>query len=125
MTNSILIVEDDEMLADNIRLFLQRSQWEVEVVHSAEAGLKTLESMRPDIVLTDHSLPGKTGVQLISGALAIDPQIKTIMLTGGGSVQIAVDAMKAGACDYPTDVTGVVPVRCRRSNAICSLTQYV
>ena len=100
MTNSILIIEDDEMLADNIRLYLERNQWEVAVVQSAEAGLKMLESMQPDIVLTDHMLPGKTGIQLISGALAIDPQIKIIMLTGDGSVQVAVDAMKAGACDY-------------------------
>jgi two-component system, NtrC family, response regulator AtoC len=100
MANSILIVEDDEMLADNIRLYLERNQWAVDVVPSAEAGLKILESVHPDIVLTDYSLPGKTGVQFIAGALVIDPQIKIIMLTGDGSVQVAVDAMKAGACDY-------------------------
>ncbi|MBS1159175.1 MAG: Response regulator with CheY-like receiver, AAA-type ATPase, and DNA-binding domain [Proteobacteria bacterium] len=100
MTHSILIVEDDEMLADNIRLYLERNHWEVEVAHSAEAGLKLLESTHPDVVLTDHMLPGKTGVQLIAGALAINPQIKIVMMTGEGSVQVAVDAMKAGACDY-------------------------
>ena len=100
MANSILIIEDDEMLADNFRLYLERNQWEVEVVQSAEAGLKKLESTHPDIILTDHSLPGKTGVQMIAGALEIDPHIKIIMLTGDGSVQVAVDAMKAGACDY-------------------------
>ena len=100
MANSILIVEDDEMLADNFRVHLERSQWEVHVVHSAEEGLKSLETVRPDIVLTDHMMKGKTGLDLIRGALAIDPQIKVVMLTGEGSVQVAVDAMKAGACDY-------------------------
>lgn len=100
MSNSILIIEDDEMLADNIRLYLERNHWDVEVVHSAEAGLKVLESKHPDVVLTDHMLPGKTGVQLIAGALLINPQIKIVMMTGEGSVQVAVDAMKAGACDY-------------------------
>ena len=88
------------MLADNVRLYLERNHWEVEVVHSAEAGLKALESMHPDIVLTDYMLPGKSGVQLIAGALAIDPQAKIVMMTGDGTVQVAVDAMKAGACDY-------------------------
>jgi len=100
MANSILIIEDDEMLADNIRVHLERNQWETHVVHSAEEGLKRLESVRPDMVLTDYRLPGKTGLDVIKGALAIDPQIKIIMLTGEGSVQIAVDAIKAGACDY-------------------------
>src|SRR5476649_329302 len=100
MTNSILIIEDDEMLADNIRVHLERNQWETHVVHSAEEGLKRLESVRPDMVLTDYRLPGKTGLDVIKGALAIDPQIKIIMLTGEGGVQIAVDAIKAGACDY-------------------------
>lgn len=102
MTNSILIIEDDEMLADNIRVHLERNQWETHVVHSAEEGLKKLESAHPDIVLTDYMMRGKTGLDVIKGALAIDPQIKIIMLTGEGSIQLAVDAMKAGACDYIT-----------------------
>ncbi len=100
MANSILIIEDDEQLADNIREYLERNQWEVHLAHSAEEGLKTFENLRPDMVLTDHMLPGKTGLDVIAGALALDPQQKIIMLTGEGNVQIAVDAMKAGACDY-------------------------
>lgn len=100
MAHSILIVEDDEMLADNVRLYLERNHWEVAVVHSAEAALKLLETIHPDVVLTDHMLPGKTGVQMIAGALQIDPKMKIVMMTGEGSVQVAVDAMKAGACDY-------------------------
>jgi two-component system response regulator AtoC len=102
MAHSILIIEDDEMLADNIRAHLERSQWETHVVHSAEEGLKALESLHPDIVLTDHLLPRKSGLEVIKGALAIDSQAKIVMMTGGGSIQVAVDAMKAGACDYLT-----------------------
>jgi DNA-binding NtrC family response regulator len=102
MANSILIIEDDEMLAENIRVHLERNQWEVHVAYSAEEGLKKLESVRPDMVLTDHMLPRKSGLEVIKGVLAIDPQIKIIMMTGGGSVQVAVEAMKAGACDYLT-----------------------
>ncbi|HSQ03020.1 MAG TPA: sigma-54 dependent transcriptional regulator [Burkholderiales bacterium] len=100
MSNSILIIEDDETLAGNISQYLERSQWETHVAHSAEEGLTKLETVRPDIVLTDHMLPGKTGLDVIKAALAFDSQIKVIMLTGEGSVQVAVDAMKAGACDY-------------------------
>jgi DNA-binding NtrC family response regulator len=100
MANSILIVEDDDMLAENIRQYLERNHWEVHVEHSAEEGLKQLESLHPDMLLTDHLLPGRNGLDLIKDALALDPQLKIIMMTGEGSVQVAVDAMKAGACDY-------------------------
>lgn len=100
MANSILIIEDDEILADNIRAHLERNQWEAHVAHGAEEGLKKLETVHPDMLLTDYRLPGKTGIDVIKGALAIDPQVKIIMLTGEGNAQIAVDAMKAGACDY-------------------------
>ena len=82
MGNSILIIDDDTLLADNIRLFLERSQWETHVEYNAEAGLKRLENLPPDIVLTDHMLPGKSGLDVIKGALAIDPQLKILMMTG-------------------------------------------
>ncbi|MBI2317316.1 MAG: sigma-54-dependent Fis family transcriptional regulator [Betaproteobacteria bacterium] len=100
MANSIVIIEDDEMLAENIREHLDRNQWETHVARSGEEGLKKVATVHPDMVLTDHRLPGKTGVEVIRGVLAIDPQIKAVMLTGEGGVQVAVDAMKAGACDY-------------------------
>jgi len=102
MPNSILIIEDEEMLADNIRTYLERNQWETHVVHSAEDGLSKLKDFRPDIVLTDYHLPGRTGLDLITSALAMDPSTKIVMLTGEGNIQLAVAAMKAGACDYIT-----------------------
>ena len=98
--NSILLIEDDEMLGDNIRQYLERNQWETHLVRSAEEGLAQLDKLRPDLVLTDHALPGKSGLEVIKSALRMDPQLKIIMMTGEGSIQVAVDAMKAGACDY-------------------------
>ena len=100
MANTILIVDDDSQLADNIRLYLERYQWETHVEYSAEAGLKKLKTLHPDILLTDHMMPGKTGLDLIKEVQEIDPQLKIVMLTGEGSIQVAVEAMKAGASDY-------------------------
>ncbi len=102
MANSILIVEDDEILADNVQTYLKRNNWDVQVATTAEDAIKVLEGLRPDIVLTDYLLPGKTGLELINSIMALDPQIKVIMMTGEGKVQTAVDAMKAGAYDYLT-----------------------
>ena len=100
MPNTILIVDDDSQLADNIRLYLERYDWETHVEYSAEAGLKKLKTLHPDILLTDHMMPGMTGIDLIRQVQEIDPQIKIVMLTGEGNLQVAVDAMKAGASDY-------------------------
>ena len=100
MANTILIVDDDSQLVDNIRLYLERYDWETHVEYSAEAGLKKLKILHPDILLTDHMMPGMTGLDLIKKVQQIDAQIKIVMLTGEGSLQVAVDAMKAGASDY-------------------------
>ena len=87
MPNSILIIEDEHMLADNIRTYLERNQWETHVVHSAEEGLRKLKEFHPDIVLTDYQLQGATGLELIKGALIINPNTRIVMLTGEGNVQ--------------------------------------
>ncbi len=102
MGNTVLIVEDDEILADNIRTYLERNRWEAHVCESAEEALEKLETLHPDVMLTDQTLPGMTGIELLGRALALDPQLKAIMMTGDGNVQCAVDAMKAGAYDYLT-----------------------
>ncbi|BAN50739.1 sigma-54 dependent transcriptional regulator [Metapseudomonas resinovorans] len=102
MGNSILIVEDDEILADNFCTYLQRRQFDVMVCSSAEEALTIIEAQHPDLVLTDYCLPGLSGCELISRARAMDEQLKLIMITGHGNVQGAVEAMKAGASDYLT-----------------------
>ena len=100
MANTILIVDDDNQLADNIRQYLERYDWDAHVEYSAEAGLKTLKTLHPDILLTDHMMPGRTGLDLINAVQEIDPNLKIVMLTGEGNLQVAVNAMKAGASDY-------------------------
>jgi DNA-binding NtrC family response regulator len=97
MSNSILIVEEDATLADTIRQYLESHRWEAHVAYNCEQGLSKLENVHPDIVLTAHMLPGKSGLDVITSALAMDPQIKTVMMADQGGEQVAVDAMKAGA----------------------------
>ena len=58
MSHSILIIEDDETLADNIRVHLERNHWDAHVVHTAEDGLRKLETLRPDLVLTGGAVMG-------------------------------------------------------------------
>ena len=95
-----MVVEDDEMLADNLRTYLEKRGWDVSVFHTVDSALAMLESLRPDVIVADYILPGKTGLELLKEVRAVDPQIKVVMATGHGDVQLAVEAMRSGAYDY-------------------------
>ncbi|HET7402253.1 MAG TPA: response regulator, partial [Usitatibacter sp.] len=95
-----MVVEDDEMLADNLRTYLEKRGWDVSVFHAVDAALAMLEALRPDVIVADYILPGKTGLELLKEVRAVDPQIKVVMATGHGDVQLAVEAMRSGAYDY-------------------------
>lgn len=102
MEHSILVVEDDEILAENIQTYLERKGFEVTVCHSAEQALEQLAQCQPDAVLTDNSLPGMSGHELIKALAVRAPELKVIMMTGYGNVEDAVLAMKEGAFHYLT-----------------------
>src|SRR3989475_691736 len=67
---------------------------------SAEAALLSLETQAPDIVVTDLRLPNLSGVELLRQIKAILPRSEVAIMTGHGSIESAVDAMKLGAYDY-------------------------
>ena len=67
---------------------------------SAEAALTRLETEAPDIVLTDLKLPNLSGVELLRQIKALLPRAEIAIMTGHGSIESAVDAMKLGAYDY-------------------------
>lgn len=102
MEHSILVVEDDEILGNNIRTYLNLKGFEVTVCNSAELALEQIKRFQPDAVLTDNSLPGMNGHDLLRTLVAQMPELKVIMMTGYGNVEDAVQAMKEGAFHYLT-----------------------
>jgi len=102
MANGVLIIEDETVLAKNIRLYLERSGFDVRTAESAEDGLQQIEEFRPDVVLLDYQLPGRNGLDFLAQLHRQDPGIPVIMLTGQASVDMAVEAMKLGAVDFLT-----------------------
>jgi DNA-binding NtrC family response regulator len=97
---AVLIIEDEAILAKNIRTYLARHGFEARVAESAEAGLTALDEFSPDVVLVDYNLPGMNGLELLAELKRRDPGAILVMLTGHGSVQVAVEAMKLGAADF-------------------------
>jgi len=102
MAHAILIVEDEATLARNIKTYLQRNGFEAETADTAEEGLTRLETFKPDAVLLDLRLPGIDGLAALAQFRAADPKLSIIMMTGHGTVETAVEAMKVGAYDFLT-----------------------
>ncbi len=100
MSQGILIIEDEAVLAKNIERYMNGHGYEVKIADDGEEGLRQFEEFRPDLVLLDFSLPGKDGLEILTRIRQLDPLVKVILITGHGNVQLAVDAMKAGAYDY-------------------------
>ncbi len=120
MEHSILLVEDDEMLARNIQTYLERKQFEVTVCHSAEDALEQLQHIQPDAVLTDNSLPGMNGHELLKTLVKQAPELKVIMMTGYGNVEDAVTAMKEGAFHYLTKPVALAELKLMLDKALAT-----
>jgi len=100
MSHGILIIEDEPTLAKNIKLYLERYEYDVRIALDGVQGLHEIDQFKPDLVLLDLQLPDRSGLDIFSEIKTIDPSIKVIMMTAHGNVETAVDAMKAGASDF-------------------------
>lgn len=98
----ILIVEDDENLRQVIQIQLAREGYETSSATSAEEAVNILDKSLFQLVLTDLSLPGISGIDLLKRVRLEYPETEVIVMTAFGTVQTAVEAMKAGAFDYIT-----------------------
>jgi two-component system response regulator AtoC len=107
----VLIIEDEATLAKNMSAYLARYGFECAIAGSAEEGMAELERCKPDLVLLDFHLPGMDGMSALSSMRAILPGLPVIMITGHGTVELAVDAMKAGAYDFLTKPVSLAKLR--------------
>src|ERR1700704_4127605 len=97
---TILIIEDESKMRRLLELNLGEDGFKTVSAPDAETGLKLLASEQIDLVLTDLKLPGMSGLELLQRAKQQDPALPVVVMTAFGSVETAVDAMKAGATDY-------------------------
>ncbi len=98
MKRRILIVEDEEKLRRVMELQLVSAGFDVDKAGSAEEGLRLAE--RANMVLTDLRLPGMDGLELLHSIHRQNPQVPVVVMTAYGTVEVAVEAMKAGAVDF-------------------------
>jgi two-component system response regulator AtoC len=102
MAHAILIIDDELTLARNLAVYLERQGYETRIAGSAEQGLLDYPEFKPDLVLLDHNLPGMSGLQALARLREIDAECRVVLMTGFGSIDLAVSALKQGAEDYLT-----------------------
>ena len=99
---TILVVDDEPGMRAGLAAVLGRGGFTVDVATTGEDGLARLLQGGIDLLVTDLRLPVMDGVELLKRAKALGQDVEVIMITGHGTVEIAVEAIKEGAYDFIT-----------------------
>ncbi len=100
MAERLLIVEDEDTLCESLQRVFRRDGYEVDRADSAESAFRLLESSSYDLIITDIVLPGISGIELLTKYRKTKPTQKVMVITAYASLATAVEAIKAGACDF-------------------------
>src|SRR5580704_12477055 len=98
MKKRILVVEDEDKLRRIVELQLLDAGFEVDKAAKAEEALPLID--RADLILTDYKLPGMTGLEMLQIIRRQNSTLPVIIMTAFGTIENAVEAMKAGAADF-------------------------
>ena len=112
----ILVVDDEVELMRALCEALTDQRYETAGFLTGAEALSVLKEREFDLLLTDLMMPGMDGIELIRASLEIDPNLICIIMTGHGTVQSAVEAMKTGAFDYmlkPFKLSTLLPLLSR------------
>lgn len=98
----ILIVEDQQSLAEALKAFLEKSGYKVVHASTGKDGFKAAISEHPDLILLDHLMPEMNGVQMLQqlGEVSEGKDIPVIMMTNLNDINTINDSLEAGAKDY-------------------------
>ena len=117
-SNHVVVIEDEVANRESYERALSKIGYRVAAFGEAESALRHLRAHRDVVlVITDLMMPGTDGFGVLAAARDIDPDVGLLMITGHGSVESAVDAMKRGADDYLTKPVDLFELR-KRASAI-------
>ena len=98
----VLIVDDEPLIRKSLYEIMRIEGYRVQMAETGEAALSILKKEYIDVVVTDFQLPKMTGIQLLEEVKRWSPKTEVILVTGYGTIESAVAAMKKGAFDYIT-----------------------
>jgi DNA-binding NtrC family response regulator len=98
----ILVVDDDASIRFSVKRYLASNGFDVEVAETCAEGLAAFRAAPPDLAILDYELPDGNGLDLLGAVKGLDASVPVVMLTGLGTIEIAVRAMKEGAEQFLT-----------------------
>ncbi len=109
----VLVVDDEDVFRDTLVKVLTARGMRVTGAHDGQAALAYLAGNRVDVVVLDLKMPGLDGLEVLRRTSQLSPRPKVIMLTGHGSVQAGLDAVRELAWDFllkpvPADILAQV-----------------
>src|ERR1700760_2248949 len=96
----VLVVDDEENIRLVLRTLLKKQGYEVEVADSGESALAMIETFGPDVILTDVRMPKMGGLDLLATLRVKQVPATVIVMSAYGNIDLALEAIKAGAYDY-------------------------
>jgi len=98
--SKILVAEDEQTLREGIAMALREHGWEVSEVSDGEEAVRALEEEVFDVLVSDFKMPNKSGLEVLKHCKMLNEGTVALLITAYGTVESAVEAMRAGAYDY-------------------------
>jgi two-component system response regulator HydG len=118
----VLVIDDNDTIREGLAHTIKKMGHEVMTASSGHQGIDAFKARRADFVITDLKMEGGTGVEVLRTISGIDPEVPIMIVTGFGTVETAVEAMKLGAFDFLTKPiqTEVVRLKVERALELCA-----
>lgn len=97
---TILTIEDEELIRDSFRFYLEDHGYNVLEAENGSAGLEMIRIRHPDLVLLDLRMPKMDGLEVLKQLQLDTPDLPVIVISGTGFIGDVAEAMKCGACNY-------------------------
>ncbi len=98
--NSILIIDDEKAIRKTLGEILSYEGYTIDDAENGEEGLRKLKEKSYDVILCDIKMPKVDGIEFLERSKEINPDVPIIMISGHGTIETAVEAVKKGAFDY-------------------------
>lgn len=118
MRERVLVVDDEPGVLHVCRRAFRRLGYDPETASSTEEALELLSREQFDLLVTDIMMPGITGLELLARALELQPHLAAIVITGFGTIELAIKALRAGARDFVVKPFSVPDLRDAAEHAL-------